>query len=1326
MNILSYANLTCKQEIYQYNDVEKTVVCPECQDVIKLGKGSIVNFTTQHLNSRKCQQRKTRRSQPSQPRKKMALPSILGFLRPIAMPVPSLTSTSIPSSSGSSQPSTRVPDYTPLGETTPAALPTLDDTPIANSNEQSSQPTCALARRLKILADTLPVTVPEGQASDKLSVFNSDPRALDNPDIESTDLWEEVLNGMLKGALGWGDELDLTTVIRRGQYGIDGLVHFVDYFVTERGVDEMMFEGKLKHLMDKMEQLHPSSNCSPRIEYSPPPSCDGTPEIEPADVHPVPQGSRAKHQCPGLKLGTPSDHSPHTSYPFALHAHQALPWRYMGSDSGDLYLISHSCKGHTATAPSPCRECASLACLPAVRSILDQMNNGTHKNTPYAYRSHKELVATLRHHQDENQYLRFQALNNTRTILRKSTALSDANCLIVAIGSEDVARIDQVISTALRQKRSIIGILEQVMQAARGAYKVKSFTNQERLLARLLWRIGGDRVGHIMYRAMGLPSVSTVRNGSAQAPIIPCAGKPTAALIARNTMSSLENVVELLLTQKDVQHAVLMIDELACEMRPRYNPLTDEIVGLCREHGPVVSAKLETVEDAEEVFNAMDKGDVHCASNATIGALGILCKESRLYAARTCFISLQCGQETGAQHAADVIEPAVKGINSCKEKHGLRLVSIASDGELRRGLALVLCTFKRRLSSDSNIYQILAPLPLMNLHVGDDDITCDKDWKHIIKRIRNLLLRDWGVLIDDFRITPAVIHAHLQSKHNIKPEHVNSVLNPNDLQDVKLAFNLLHDIWTLPSLSDTPPPASPHTPGYKTGREALRTLGKLLEHIVYAYLGIELSLSEQLEHLSAAGHLAFVLYKLAGKSFFPTQLFIDVMMMIKNVFFCVAKAKVDNPNSWFFIIQLGTDRIEIHFGILRTVVGNDCNLDALQISERTGGVLDIADILAQKPKWDQGPKRLQLPALSQNREPIPDLADHLSPKYLKGDYAVANVTLQTCWRWGRQRAEEDYPPAVAILKEAELKGNIDMLSPSGTLLVTAGAIAADDVDESSEAVALNLRPAATVEAGSSSAVTLAVDNTENRVNVEDEITELEANLRQGPNEQDTAANTPFPRTLLVDGKEMRKSKLLAMLFRYRKTVKSADRLKRVQEITRYTSAEAANTSDFDSGTSLLLIHDPIATLVHSEQHLWLVVGEVNGIRYNGQALDRVGHHLLKESPLKVSFQVLGMRPATSEDDPSGRYDWRTYALPSESLIAPGKFIEPLDPEVVTVDGSKPFFLFQSPLLITTTSLISGRLTSQDSKQLPKLKRTLEFPYRETWGTCLDSQAGVVI
>jgi hypothetical protein len=62
------------------------------------------------------------------------------------------------------------------------------------------------------------------------------------------------------------------------------------------------------------------------------------------------------------------------------------------------------------------------------------------------------------------------------------------------------------------------------------------------------------------------------------------------------------------------------------------------------------------------------------------------------------------------------------------------------------------------------------------------------------------------------------------------------------------------------------------------------------------------------------------------------------------------------PDSEFFIILLGTDRLEKLFGLLRTAVGTDSNFDILQFAS-------LYVILGLKPQWDRGPRRLKLPAV---------------------------------------------------------------------------------------------------------------------------------------------------------------------------------------------------------------------------------------------------------------------------------------------------------------------------------------------------------------------------
>ncbi len=238
----------------------------------------------------------------------------------------------------------------------------------------------------------------------------------------------------------------------------------------------------------------------------------------------------------------------------------------------------------------------------------------------------------------------------------------------------------------------------------------------------------------------------------------------------------------------------------------------------------------------------------------------------------------------------------------------LRMISIASDGETRRGGALVHLTGREELSPSSPIYSLISSLPLMNLLVGAGDVTADKDYRHVIKRLRNLLLRQRGVTILDTHITPAILKSHLRLEGHSEA-HIRELFKPDDKQDVKLSYDLLKDIWTLPALSSD-------KPGVTSARNAIRILGRLCKYILYPYICIDLSLSEQLQYLSAAAHLNLVLFRTAQKDFFPTLLFGDIEIMIKNTYFCVARSKVDNPDGVFYIILLGTDGLEKLFGIL--------------------------------------------------------------------------------------------------------------------------------------------------------------------------------------------------------------------------------------------------------------------------------------------------------------------------------------------------------------------------------------------------------------------------
>ncbi|KAJ6567169.1 hypothetical protein DFH09DRAFT_1081218 [Mycena vulgaris] len=125
------------------------------------------------------------------------------------------------------------------------------------------------------------------------------------------------------------------------------------------------------------------------------------------------------------------------------------------------------------------------------------------------------------------------------------------------------------------------------------------------------------------------------------------------------------------------------------------------------------------------------------------------------------------------------------------------ITAIASDGEAERGAALVQQAMNRDLSPQSPIYPLLSVPDLMNLRVGEDDVTSDKDYPHVLKTLRNLSMRLKGVQVRGFVITgtPTLIKAHLHAAGHSQ-QQVNAFLNPNDKQDVDLGYQFLKALWS--------------------------------------------------------------------------------------------------------------------------------------------------------------------------------------------------------------------------------------------------------------------------------------------------------------------------------------------------------------------------------------------------------------------------------------------------------------------------------------------------------------------------------------------------
>ncbi|KAJ7576653.1 hypothetical protein C8J56DRAFT_799841 [Mycena floridula] len=1022
--------------------------------------------------------------------------------------------------------------------------------------------------------------------------------------------------------------------------------------------------------------------------------------------------------CHGLRIIMPDGVNAYTAYPFHLHAAKDLPYTVDQITRGgeEITFRAISCRKTVRAGLATCQNCLDIEKGGYLPGILTRFHSGIHESTPLMYLGGQALMEVVRRKDRQMLSLRLGKLNTAKKLQGVVKAMDTSKRLIVAISSGKVQHPDLLLRVGLRHNRGIRGLLGLYLKAAEGVYKPRNTSEVALMQGLLLWRLGGIRVAELAHRALGLPSMTTLRANSKMMPLLASYATPQLAEIIENIEACLSSGLREVLDALDGPiHQVLMVDEVAVEKRLRWDSRTNAFLGIGREDSSKVNMLFESEDDLDMVYQKLDdpseETKIRYASEATVAAMGILTDNKRVYSARPIMISGTNKKENGEDHAL-LLALLLTAINQklALEKAKHRVVSIASDGETRRGSALTILTLKHQLPPSSLIFPLLNILIFMNILVGDDDLTADKDFRHIFKRLRNLLLRLRGIIIFGQLITPGIIRKHLQDAGHSEL-HIHSVMHPDDKQDVNLAYQLLHDIWSLQPTTST-------KPGYRAARDALRTLGKFIRYLVYPYVCVDFNLSEQLQHLAAAAFLALFLYREHGKEFLPTLLYTDIMIMIKNVFFCFAKAKVANPLAQFFIILLGTDRLEALFGIIRSMIGNDSGCDILQLVTRMTGSTHVSNILAQMPHWDRSPRRLRLPSIDRdgNSALLPENADHTSPAAWRGDLKVTHVNAQTCWLQGLSMLLTDVDIGVKLSQcyTAAVDHNktvkIDIFQPLGTYLLSKTHPSAldpedNECDDNGSTTTLTL-----VTASQSKSLSLPPVN---RVNGAGFLRDIE----EAVDEQDETP-TKFEHRVAFQGKMMNKNRALRLASKFRNTPGSLDRLKKYQGVDRFNTFVESPSQPavlVDDG-SYLIINDLVASVVRCEDCLFLCLGEVTSIHVESRLKSSLPTTMLTEKSVSVTFQLLFLVAATIDDDPSQRNDWRTRRdLQPPQVRVPGRLVQQLNPPTpLDLDG-KSFYLLESSILLAVAADFHGILTLQDSHSIQTVRRSPGFPYRTPGG-----------
>ncbi|KIK97226.1 hypothetical protein PAXRUDRAFT_766452 [Paxillus rubicundulus Ve08.2h10] len=517
--------------------------------------------------------------------------------------------------------------------------------------------------------------------------------------------------------------------------------------------------------------------------------------------------------------------------------------------------------------------------------------------------------------------LKLQSLNDVQKIKRTLGKLEDHSMLVMALTKADVPWLRKLLHIALKNGASIRAIVRLIEDALEAGYRPRGHSTEANDLALLIYRLGGANLLYALNQRLHIPSLQTLRKKMLFIKIAPTIGH-----------ISIDTV------QKNIHDVII---EAAV-----YMPQPNSVGGLCWTHSHRVEPVLHTYNSALHITNALKAETVHLSKEVTIAGAHIVGKDGfyPLLAAPTC----------KSEDASDMEFIFNTLINAWKATGADQRVGplwfIATDGDATRRKGGHKTFLHTTLPITSPLYGMLSNLPGLNLHTGNDLVTLDFDFKHVFKRFCTLIHSHAVMYLNNGQcINSFLLKRYLTMIDGIDEAATHKLLYPDDPQDVPHAVSLMRAVITLSQIdpvkwalnSDDPYPNADKI----TDFDALKIIRHILDNLLQPYTNVNLTISEQVIHLSCFAHLLYASYRNQRHRLMPNQLYYDSQSM-----------------------ALG----------------------------HLGAAQDIGGVFARQPDIVTGHRCLNLSRA--------EGVDHISRAHWVGDTVVGHCNLPTSWNQGKNKA----------------------------------------------------------------------------------------------------------------------------------------------------------------------------------------------------------------------------------------------------------------------------------------------------------------------------------
>ncbi|KAJ6599974.1 hypothetical protein DFH09DRAFT_1271514 [Mycena vulgaris] len=723
---------------------------------------------------------------------------------------------------------------------------------------------------------------------------------------------------------------------------------------------------------------------------------------------PTIQSLPAYGPCPGLRIEWDEDDF-WESYPMKMHKSSSLKrpnYDFISLDPPQIR--SKRCQGASLIPGLACPVCADLNLdISVVRERAGRNFEQIRSEDDLSWKQLREKLDATKKANNE--------LKLKESVTSAQQRLADFKALFQFLGLNSVPALHRVLANAVQEGWSAKKLLQQCQLAVQGKYTARNYTQYDIDLAILIYELGGAGTLYAMNHSIfALPSRNTIQPYRRQHNIVPSVAEP------RRWRSGPQGPDEPIL-----HGHTLSFDELATERRIDYMPATDEMGGFCLEHLDAlktvkIGKDTKTVEEAAE---AVREGRVHISHETSVGAISRLSQTN--YGAKPVFMGPSCkkGGWRDCLRTMETVVEAWKRSPHGEIKHG-PILSVAADGDPRRGAALFVMCMHTEIIPGNPLYPFICNLPGLNRMVGKDNLTKDKDPKHLKKRIRTTFCSPEAVVVKSICINRDMLLKWLERlpDHDWTEASIYALLNPSDAQNVPNTIKLLLCIVALRDLDP-----EDFDPSEAAEFEAICLLGETLDALLQPFINTELSLSEQIESLIKFSHLICALYLQNGPAFFPNQLYADLQAMFKNAILMVPKTRIINGKLKVFICLLGDDVLEALFGRSRMIGGHSPNCSIGELRDRFGSAMNLDFIYEKHPELERQPRRLNF---FRKRH-----VDHLRPPHWTRELRADSCDLDKCWVRGVKSTEavlEKYGVQMTMsFSERFKKKDTDLMRPFG-------------------------------------------------------------------------------------------------------------------------------------------------------------------------------------------------------------------------------------------------------------------------------------------------------